>query len=79
MPVLTGIEAAQKLRDGGSTAKFVFLTVHDEPNFLRACFAEGGFGYVKKSRVATDLMPAIDCALSRQAFHFPAACALMPH
>src|SRR5580700_1766693 len=39
MPIMTGIEAAHELREAGSTAKLVFLTVHDQPAFLHACFA----------------------------------------
>jgi DNA-binding NarL/FixJ family response regulator len=68
MPVLTGIEAAHQLREAGSTVKLVFLTVHEEPAFVQACFAEGGLGYVKKSRLGTDLIPAINEALSGHRF-----------
>ena len=68
MPVLTGIEAAHELREAGSTVKLVFLTVHEEPAFIEACFAEGGLGYVKKSHLGTDLIPAIKEALSGHRF-----------
>ena len=68
MPVLTGIEAAHQLREAGSTIKLVFLTVHEEAAFLQACFAEGGLGYVKKSRLGTDLIPAIKEALAGHRF-----------
>jgi len=63
MPVLTGIEAAHKLREAQSCSKIVFLTVHAEPEFLDACFAEGALGYVTKWRLRTDLIPAINEAL----------------
>src|SRR5262249_23657232 len=46
MPVLSGIEAAHELREIGSTAKLVFLTVHSRSEFVDACFAEGALGYV---------------------------------
>lgn len=68
MPVLTGIEAAHQLRQAGSTVKLVFLTVHEEPAFVQACFDEGGLGYVKKSSLGTDLIPAIKEALSGHRF-----------
>ena len=68
MPVLTVIEAAHQLREAGSTVKLVFLTVHEEAAFVQACFAEGGLGYVKKSRLGTDLIPAIKEALSGHRF-----------
>lgn len=71
MPILTGIEAAHELREAGSTAVFVFLTIHEQPAFLDACFSEGALGYVTKSHLGTDLIPAIDQALSGHRFISP--------
>ncbi len=71
MPILTGIEAAHELHEAGSQAKLVFLTVHQDPAFVRACFAEGGLGYVTKSRMGSDLIPAINKALSDHPFVSP--------
>ena len=65
------IEAAQELRSLGSTAKIVFLTVQTRVEFVRACLAEGALGYVTKSRLATDLIPAIQDALSGHRFVSP--------
>ena len=71
MPGLTGIEAAHELREAGSTAKLVFLTVHERVEFVRACLAEGALGYVVKSRLAVDLLPAIREALAGRRFISP--------
>ena len=71
MPVLNGIDAAYELREVGSTAKLVFLTVHKQPAFVHACFTEGALGYVTKSRLAKDLVPAINDALSGHRFISP--------
>jgi len=71
MPIMTGIEAAHELREAGSTAKLVFLTVHEQPAFLLACFEEGAHGYVTKSHLGTDLIPAINKALSGHHFISP--------
>ena len=68
MPVLTGIEAAHRLRETGSRARIVFLTIHAEDEFIQACMAEGALGYVVKCRVGTDLLPAIRAALSGQSY-----------
>jgi len=68
MPMLCGIDAAHELRQAGSLCKFVFLTVHDGVEFVHACFAEGALGYVAKSRIRTDLVPAIHEALSGRCF-----------
>ena len=72
MPVLTGIEAARELHEAGSKARLVFLTVHQSNAFVRECFAKGGLGYVTKSRMMTDLVPAINAALSNRQFVSPA-------
>jgi DNA-binding NarL/FixJ family response regulator len=71
MPGLTGIEAAHQLRQQGSTAKLVFLTIHLEDEFLDACLAEGALGYVVKAHLKTDLIPAINAALSGHSFISP--------
>jgi DNA-binding NarL/FixJ family response regulator len=68
MPVLTGIEAAHQLHAAGSRARFVFLTVHSEDEFVRACMGEGALGYVVKSRMKTDLIPAINAAFRGQSY-----------
>jgi DNA-binding NarL/FixJ family response regulator len=59
MPVLNGIEAASQLKDSGSRAKVVFLTVHEDPVLVEAALSVGANGYVLKQRLATDLIPAI--------------------
>ena len=71
MAGLTGIQAAHELRESGSEAKFVFLTVHERVEFVRACVAEGALGYVVKSRIAIDLLPAIADALAGRRFISP--------
>lgn len=68
MPDLSGIEAAQELRKKGSAAKLVFLTIHASDEFVDACVAEGALGYVVKAHMKTDLIPAINAALSGRSF-----------
>jgi len=68
MPELSGIDAANDLRRQGSTAKIVFLTIHSEPAFVKACLKAGACGYVVKPDLWTDLIPAIDAALCGSCF-----------
>lgn len=68
MPEVDGIKAAHQLRERGSTAKLVFLTIHTEDEFVKACLAEGALGYVVKARIRSDLIPAVHAALSNQPF-----------
>lgn len=76
MPIMGGIEAVTQMRASGSTVKVIFLTVHEDPDFLEAALATGALGYVVKSRVATDLSPAIRAALDNRLFISP--CCTLP-
>ena len=68
MGELNGIEVARDLRDSGCQSKVVFLTVHEDADFLNAAMNVGGSGYVVKSRLSTDLVSAIDAVLSGKVF-----------
>jgi DNA-binding NarL/FixJ family response regulator len=50
----SGIEIAYRLREQGYLGKIVFLTVHEDPDFVSAAIAAGGQGYVIKSRMQLD-------------------------
>ena len=71
MPYLNGIEAAIKLRENGSEARIVFLTVNEDSDFVRAALKTGALGYVVKSRMATDLCLAINGAIRGDLFVSP--------
>lgn len=71
MPILNGIKAAQCLIKMKTAAKIVFLTVHEDPDFVRAALATGASGYVIKSHMATDLLPAIKKALAGHRYVSP--------
>ena len=71
MPVLNGIEAANMLRDSGSRSRIIFLTVHEDLDFVEACFAAGALAYVSKPRMTTDLLSAIEEALVGHSFVSP--------
>ncbi len=71
MPVMNGLEAADRLRKAGSRAKVVFLTVHEEPDFVHESRAKGVLGYVVKPRLTSDLVPAIKEALANRSFVSP--------
>jgi DNA-binding NarL/FixJ family response regulator len=68
MPVLTGLEAAARLATSAQPPCVVFLTVHQDRDFIEAAFNAGALGYVLKSRLASDLIPAIHEALAGRTF-----------
>ncbi|WP_263365774.1 response regulator [Edaphobacter bradus] len=73
MPVLSGIDAVHQLRELRSSARSVFLTIHAGEEFVAACRAEGALGYVLKSKMKTQLVPAIWAALAGVAYMPPPA------
>ena len=71
MPSINGIEAVFRLRMDGCSAKLVCITVHEDRDFVDAAFAAGAQGYVLKSRLATDLIPAMKHAMDNGFFVSP--------
>jgi DNA-binding NarL/FixJ family response regulator len=71
MPIMNGIDAAERLIGTQTKTKIIFLTVHDDPDFVRAALATGAAGYVIKSHMATDLVAAIKEALAGHRFVSP--------
>lgn len=71
MPIVDGIEAIKTLRGAGCRSKVVFLTLHSDHDFVRACFEAGASGYVVKPQMASDLLEAMRAALAGRIFVSP--------
>jgi DNA-binding NarL/FixJ family response regulator len=71
MPLLSGLEAARRLQAAGSPAKIIFLTVQEDPDYVRAALAAGALGYVVKCRLASDLLHAMRESLAGHSFVSP--------
>ena len=71
MPILNGIDTANHLKSSGSTAKIIFLTIHDDADFVGAAFKSGAKGYVLKTRMAADLVNAVREVLAGGTFLSP--------
>jgi DNA-binding NarL/FixJ family response regulator len=68
MPVLNGLQAARSIQKTNSRVKIIFLTIHEDRDFIAAAFSAGATGYVTKRRLSTDLVVAIQEALKGRAF-----------
>lgn len=64
MPDLNGIETAFRVKASGCSCKVLFLTAHDDGDFVEAAMSIGALGYVLKNQLATDLIPAIHRVLN---------------
>lgn len=65
---LSGIDIARQLRDSGCRAKIIFLTVHEDRDYVNAAIGAGGAAYVVKSRLNLDLIRAIKAVLANKLF-----------
>lgn len=60
LPDMTGFDVVRQLKKSGTSAKVIFLTVHENIDFVRAAFELDASGYVFKSRISSDLVEAIN-------------------
>lgn len=68
MGEMNGFEITRQLRADLCRSKIIFLTVHEELEFIRAAFDAGASGYVFKSRMHTDLRAAIYTVQNEKVF-----------
>jgi DNA-binding NarL/FixJ family response regulator len=65
---LNGFEITRRLKANKCASKIIFLTVHEESEFVRAAFDAGALGYVFKSRLSSDLRSAIEAVRAGRIF-----------
>ncbi|MCG9917123.1 MAG: response regulator transcription factor [Phenylobacterium sp.] len=63
---MDGLETASALRAQGVTAKIMMLTLHDDPEYVRAALAAGATGYVLKDAGLQELSDAVAQVLKGQ-------------
>jgi DNA-binding NarL/FixJ family response regulator len=68
MPLLNGLQAARSIQKMNSRVKIIFLTIHEDRDFIAAAFSAGATGYVTKRRLSTDLIFAIQEAMKGHTF-----------
>lgn len=73
MPEMNGIEAARRLNKQLPEVKVVFVTQQLDPAYVHAAFAAGAMAYVAKQSAATELVHAIQMALSDRYYVTPLA------
>jgi len=68
MPKLDGMHAALELRQAGCCTRIIFLSMHQEADYVAAALETGACGYVFKSRLRADLLVAIERVLAGSVF-----------
>jgi DNA-binding NarL/FixJ family response regulator len=65
MPLMSGLEVAKRLWALPNPPRIVFLTVHDDRDFMDAAEGVGASGYVLKCNLLTHLVGALRHALTK--------------
>ena len=71
MPVLNGFDAARRIKQDTPNVKFIFLTMHADPNLAAAALELGAIGFVLKHSAGTELLKAIDHVLHGKSYLTP--------
>lgn len=71
MPILSGLDAAKKIRDTQPETKVLFFTQHDSEEFLFQVLRAGASGYLLKKSASTEVISAIKTVCEGQAYLSP--------
>lgn len=64
MPGVNGFETARQIKRASPITSIIFVSEHNEKSYIEAGFSAGASGYVVKSKVMSDLLPAIHSVLA---------------
>jgi DNA-binding NarL/FixJ family response regulator len=64
MPRLSGLQAAERIRPRLPRVRFIFLTMHDDPELAAEAFRVGAAAYMLKSSPASELLRALRTVLA---------------
>ncbi len=68
LPSLNGLDVARQVRELSPDSKILFVTQESSPEFVQEALSLGASGYVAKTRVANDLVLAVETVLSGGTF-----------
>jgi DNA-binding NarL/FixJ family response regulator len=71
MPLLNGLDAARRIRVQAPNIKFIFLTMHEDPNLAAAALELGPIGFVLKHSTGQELLKAVDHVLHLKSYVTP--------
>ncbi len=71
MPKLSGIEAAGSILSNNAAARIIILSTHSNKRFVEAGLKAGVSGYVLKTSIFDDLIPAVRAVMANELFLSP--------
>ncbi len=71
MPKLSGIEAAKNILSNNAATRIIILSTHSDKRFVEAGLKAGVSGYVLKTSIFDDLIPAVRAVMANEFFLSP--------
>src|SRR5215470_7523780 len=68
MPILNGFEAAVQIRSAAPNSKILFVSQNTDPDIAEFAMRDGAAGYLCKSAINRELLPAVKAALAGERF-----------
>jgi LuxR family maltose regulon positive regulatory protein len=78
MPGLNGIDAARTILKNNTSMRITILSAHSDRRFTMAALKAGVSGYVLKTSVVDDLVPALHAAMANELFLSPEIADIVP-
>jgi len=78
MPRLNGIEAARNIIQNNPQTRIVILSAYSDQTYVKAGLQAGISGYVLKSFISVDLIPALHTVMANQLFLSPQIADALP-
>lgn len=72
MPLINGIEATRRLRNLLPETRVLILSIHNDPEWVRAAFDAGAYGYLTKDSAPREIETAIREVLKGRFYLSPA-------
>ena len=71
MPKLSGIEAAKNILSNNAAARIIIVSTRSDKRFVEAGLKAGVLGYVLKTSIFDDLIPAVRAVMANEFFLSP--------
>ena len=68
LPMLNGIEVARRIRGVSPASKILFVSENRSWDIAEEALRSGGSGYIRKSKAASELLPAVEAVLQGKPF-----------
>src|SRR5215472_5501888 len=68
MPNLNGLDAAVQIRSMAPKSRILFVSLNTDPDIVQSAMRDGAAGYLWKSNISCQLVPAIEATLAGRTF-----------